>query len=383
MQSFSCPNCGAPIDAPASGERVLRCAFCKRTFDVGILSATPPVMQLKQPTGVSPMLIIVGGVAAAVAVGAVALLLVAKPAPAPPHDPTPLPPQTVPDVPTITPEATATPMPVEAAATAPDLETSPVTLTWKAHLTASSGSAPPAGSPCNLSVTVTSKPSGEPNQDQLTLQCQGQMLYDSKAPLNGMSNWSFGLDETPVAGLVGVYRYQMRAGDTGPRSAPRAQISLNTDKHVVEAFRDEAPSFRVRASVDASTAERRGRAITADSVPPFAEVVERKAKVTSKSGSVPFGATSCDLKVSPGYSKGHNCRVTLVCGGQTAYGAGTQGFDDCSMVDGHPLTFVDAYPTPSDGDPEINCNLEAGTATLGDTSKAGVTYSVTFALSAP
>jgi hypothetical protein len=43
--------------------------------------------------------------------------------------------------------------------------------------------------------------------------------------------------------------------------------------------------------------------------------------------------------------------------------------------------FVDAYPTPTDGDPELNCDLQAGAATLGDTSKGGVSYSVTFALS--
>jgi hypothetical protein len=209
------------------------------------------------------------------------------------------------------------------------------------------------------------------------------MLYDSSVPLNGMASESFGLDETPSAGQVGVFRYQMRAEDVGPRSAPRAQITLNTDEHVVEAFRDTAPSFRVRATVDASTAERKARPITADGVPPFDQVVTRKAKVTAKSGSVPFGASSCELVISPGYGKGHNCRATLTCGGQIAYGSGTQGFDDCSLADGKPVAFVDAYPTPSDGDPEINCDLEAGTLTLGDTSKSGTTYSVSFSLPSP
>jgi hypothetical protein len=391
MQALSCPNCGAPVDAPASPDaRVLRCSFCLRTFEVR--ASPPPSLPRARLT---PALLIVGALVVVLGLGAVGLVALRSTAPPAPTAMPPAPtvaPTVVPaDDPAIHPTAAA---PVAAPAVPPpsdspapaanaNLEPGPVTITWKGRLTSSSGSAPPAGAPCTLTATVASRGTGKAHEDLLTLQCQGQMLYDSSVPLNGMSNSSFGLDEVPTAGEAGVFRYQMRAEDVGPRSAPRAQITLSTPDHVVEAFRDGAPSFRVRATVDTFSAERRALPVTADSVPPFDEVVARKAKVTSKTGAPPFGAAACDLRISPGYSKGHNCRIVLSCGGRAVYGGGTGGFADCALVAGRPVSFVDAYPTPSDGDPELNCDLDAATATLGDTSKSGATYSVTFALSAP
>jgi hypothetical protein len=44
--------------------------------------------------------------------------------------------------------------------------------------------------------------------------------------------------------------------------------------------------------------------------------------------------------------------------------------------------FVDPNPTPKDGDPELAVDLAAGTATLGDTSKTGAKYTVSFTLDA-
>jgi hypothetical protein len=383
MQALSCPNCGAPVDAPTSpDQRVVRCTFCLRTFEVG----AAPLPSLPRS---GPSLAVLVGVAlvAVLGLGAVAFLALRgrrppealPPLPAPAVAPAVV--ATTPAPGTTPPAAPPTPRAADSPAAAPAVEPGPVTLTWKGRLTSSTGDAPPAGAPCTLTATVSSRGSGKAHQDLLTLQCQGRMLYDSSVPLNGMSNSSFGIDETPTAGEIGVFRYQMRAEDVGPRSAPRAQITLSTPDHVLEAFRDTLPSFRVRASIDVFSAERRALPVSADSVPPFDAVVARKARVTGRTGAPPFAAATCDLRVSPAYRTGHNCRVVLTCGGRAVYGGVAGGFDDCALVDGRPVSFVDAYPTPTDGDPELNCDLQAGAATLGDTSKAGASYSVTFALS--
>jgi hypothetical protein len=76
-----------------------------------------------------------------------------------------------------------------------------------------------------------------------------------------------------------------------------------------------------------------------------------------------------------------NCRARLDCGGLLVYGAGTSGQNTCSVQGKQVTGFVDPSPTPTDGDPELRCDLDAETATLGDTTPAGATYSVTFALS--
>ena len=234
-----------------------------------------------------------------------------------------------------------------------------------------------------LTATVSSHGTISAHQDLLTLQCQGKVLYDSSAPLNGMANTSFGLDETPVAGDVLAFAYSLRAEDIGARSAPRAQITVSTLDGVMEAFRDTLPSFHVRAVVEHFTAVRHGKAVTANSVPPFDAVFVRKAKVESKTGAVPFAASACELRISPAYQTKQTCRVILTCGGRAIYGGGTGGFDDCVLVDRQPVSFVDPYPTPSDGDPQLHADLAAGSATLGDTSKSGATYAVTLTLTVP
>jgi hypothetical protein len=209
------------------------------------------------------------------------------------------------------------------------------------------------------------------------------MLYDSSVPLNGAASTTFGLDEEPQAGVVGVFRYFLKSQDVGARTGSRAQIAIDTRKRDVTAFRDAAPAFHVQASIDELTAERRGRPITAASVPPFGDVVSRKARVTAKSGAVPFTTSSCEMLISPGYNQTYTCRVLLTCDGHLAYGGGTEGFDRCTLPAGEPVSFADVKPTPVDGDPELTCDLGAGTCTLGDTTKSGATYSVTFALVAP
>jgi len=353
----------APPDLP--GQQILRCSVCMRGCDVGALGQASPGVA---PGRVPPALIVTACVGLLMVIGAVAFLATRDSDEAPKSSPSSAPAAT-----------TASPTP-SSQTPAPNLETSPVTLTWKGKLTASSGSAPPVGSPCTLTTTVRSRPTGMPSYDRLTLECRGDMLYDSSVPLSGAASTTFGLDEEPQAGVVDVFRYFLQSQDVGARTGARAQITVDTRKHEVTAFRDAAPAFHVQATVDELTAERRGRPITAASVPPFGDVVSRTAKVVAKSGAVPFAASSCELLVSPAYSQTYTCRVLLTCGGHLAYGEGTEGFDKCTLSGGQPVSFADVKPTPLDGDPELTCDLGAGTCTLGDTTKSGATYSVTFAL---
>lgn len=351
------------------GQTVLRCSVCRNAFDTGALPQPGG-----GPGGTPRALILAATVGLVGVVGAVTVLALRGSSDDASRT-----------GPTRAAAATATAAAsAQTSASRPDLETGPITLTWKGKLTSSTGSAPAVGSPCTLTTTVRAQPSGTLAHDPLTLQCEGRTLYDSSVQLAGASSSSFTLDEEPQAGVVGVFRYKLQAQDVGARAGPRAQITIDTRKHEVSAFRDAAPSFRAQATVDEFTAERRGRPVTAASVPPFGNVVTRTAKVTSKSGVVPFGATSCELLISPGYSSGaYNCRVVLTCGGHVAYGEGTEGFDKCTMSGGQPVSFADAHPTPNDGDPELNCDLGAGTCTLADTTKSGATYSVALTLSGP
>ena len=44
-QSFTCPNCGAPLDAPDSDETTIRCPFCETSVIVPEELRRPPKMQ--------------------------------------------------------------------------------------------------------------------------------------------------------------------------------------------------------------------------------------------------------------------------------------------------------------------------------------------------
>jgi hypothetical protein len=393
MEALTCPNCGAPIDVAPASQRVVACVFCQRTFERGewdelrpdaIASAVAPSRRIAPVTLAVLGFVALVGVAFGVYFAARPSSVVPSPVPLASVAPPTMTPASVPAAARAKSRAAANARSDDAGAAPPlDVESGRVALSWGARLVSSTGAAPPAGSPCTLTATVSSRGTATAHQELLVLQCQGKVLYDSSAPLNGMANMSFGLAETPVAGDVLAFVYALRAEDTGSRSAPRAQIAVGTPDGVMEAFRDTLPSFRVRAKIDRLTAVRRGKAITADAVPPFDAVVVRKAKVVAKSGAVPFAASACEMRISPAYQKKHTCRVVLTCAGRAIYGGAEGGFDECQLADRQPVSFVDAYPTPSDGDPQLSADLSADTATLGDTSKTGATYSVTFALSPP
>jgi hypothetical protein len=381
MRSFVCPSCGAPLDA-AGERRTIHCQFCNRDFERDELSGraeTPPKRAGMSPT----MLGVVLGIP--LAVGAFFLVLrrpkvddpkaITPIATKPTVAPTPVPP----------PKATPpTPPPTPSAEVAPlDLEPGPFTMTWSGKVKSSMDPEPRVGAPCTLTGSFSSKPLGNAHCDHLVLQCAGKVYYDSAMKLEGMSSYSFHLGEDPVAGEVRAYQYGIVLKDVGSRSGERGQITLDTYKEMLEAFRDDAPSYRIKVTIDKLSPIRRGRPMLARTLPPFEEVVTRTAKVVSKTGTPPFSVTSCTMKISPALATKSTCRVTLTCGGKVVYGAGTTGYAECLLANGAtgaPQSFVDPYPTPQGGDPEFQANLAAKTAVLSDTTEAGVTYSVSFTL---
>ncbi len=127
----------------------------------------------------------------------------------------------------------------------------PATLTWSGRVASSSGAAPGGGTPCVVATTVD--PTTLRGDDVLprafTLTCGGAVLYDSSIALVGMSSYSFRLEEHETT-ASGAFRYGLVSDDLGARSGGKAQISVNSPMGVAEAFRDTAPSFRVRVALD-------------------------------------------------------------------------------------------------------------------------------------
>jgi hypothetical protein len=149
---------------------------------------------------------------------------------------------------------------VESAAAPPTPDLAPVELRWKGRLTASTGAAPAAGTPCTLATVMEPIPGHTKSVElqRMTLTCAGATLYDSSLPLNGMSSNSFDLDERAVGGATETFQYLVTSDDLGARSGQKAQITLSSPLGVCEAFRDVAPSFRVRVALDRLSAVRHG-----------------------------------------------------------------------------------------------------------------------------
>ena len=381
ITTIHCSSCGAPLEVPAGASSV-RCEYCgtstqvvRESPDVVPTSGRSPIYFF---SGLSTILIGLGAYAAFRSPDRASVSPPLAPsvvAPVPPPAVTPDPPAPAPS-----------PEPAEPSSeqpsthdTAPGVEHGPLALTWNGRIRSASGAAPRVGSPCTLTARITSD-GDHAHQDLLSVQCGGQVLYDSTLPLNGMASTSFGLGEVPLAGEAHAFRYVVKAEDVGTRAGPKSQLSADSQTAVLEVFRDTAPSFRVSASLDHDSQLRRGLPLFNETVPAFDEVVTRKAKVVQRSDSVPFAASICDVRISPAYAKGDTCRITVTCGGRVVYGGGTHGYVQCLVADGRPTSAVDATPTPSSGDPQLQIDLLAGTATLADTLSNGATYSVSFAI---
>lgn len=258
------------------------------------------------------------------------------------------------------------------------VENGPVTLTWSGPITASSGKAPAIGTTCALSTAITMK---ERNAwtHAWVVTCGSQKLYDENDKLNGTSHTGNSLDESAVAGKVSVFRYALKASDIGARAGDRSQMSISTKDNELVVFREIPPTFRVTIKVPRWTQERSGKPMFDDNVPPFTDVVKKKATLTSSKGPLPFVGKTCELRMSPASAK-YSCRVQVECANKIVFGTENSGFENCVVDGGFPVSMVDDKPTPEDSDPKLTVDTNAKTMVLGDVAKDGTTYTASFTL---
>ncbi len=258
------------------------------------------------------------------------------------------------------------------------VENGPVTLTWSGSITASTGKAPGIGTTCALSTPITMK---ERNvwTHTFVVTCGSQKLYDENDKLNGTSHTGNSLDESPVAGKVSVFHYALKASDIGSRAGDRSQMSISTKDNELVVFRDIPPTFRVTIKVPRWTQERSGKPFYDDDVPPFDEVVKKKATLTSSKGALPFVGKTCELRMSPATAK-YSCRVQVECASKIVFGVENSGFENCVVDGGFPISMIDEKPTSEDSDPKLTVDTNAKTMVLGDVAKDGTTYTASFTL---
>jgi hypothetical protein len=251
------------------------------------------------------------------------------------------------------------------------------TYAWTGVIRESTGTAPAVGKTCVLTTHVWSTSNTTINHDMLTVACEGRTLYDDHASFGGQQQWELRLRETP-AFEPSTFAYSLTANDIGTRTGDRNQLTASTRDGEIVVFRDIAPTFRVKIATSGDGPVRRGKPIFENDIPPFTESVSRKAKLTSSTGTLPFGAKECELLIVPG-SKGHNCRARVKCASQVIFGLRTTGFEDCTLdAAGRPVAFTDKDPTSVDKDPALTVDLTANTASLSDDTPTN--YSATFAL---
>ena len=333
-----CPACGSPLAAPAATFQ--RCPFCHAALG----EVTPPAplprgaVEASREPAVRPRVPLLakrlGALSLVVGAGVAVALLVSsrrQRSELPVADLSTAPldggPEEIASVDANSSSVAGQQAPVALAPlapVAPALADGPVSITWPGRLVASGGQAPSAGASCTLNVTATAA-HGDAFEDQTTLVCGGKTLYDSKVQTMGMYDSNFDLMEAAVAGKAFAFRYELEARNVGMREAPAAQIVVDTRKRSVDAFREGAGSFRVRVAVDAESAVRSGPPVLPSNIPAFDDVVTRTARITAASGSVPFSARPCTLRISPAKATGMNCRVQLDCGGPSCTGPGRRG----------------------------------------------------------
>lgn len=149
-------------------------------------------------------------------------------------------------VPPPTPEPTPEPAP-EPSPPEPSRPMRTAKTKFTAKVTNASGMGPKVGAKCLVLAALESD--GEKGRVQdISVNCGGLSIYDSSDKLEGMSMNSAGMAELPGK-VSGTQTYAIRYSDTGARSGPRTQISLDTTRGAGAVWSDVVPIFRVELSV--------------------------------------------------------------------------------------------------------------------------------------
>ncbi|TKD08442.1 hypothetical protein [Polyangium fumosum] len=226
--------------------------------ELASLRGAPP--QPKKSPLVVPFLLL-GGTILLAMTGGVVLLVAREPLP-PPHEPVESPAVATAPVPVVEPPRPETsPAPPPAAARQ-------VAARWEGKVTRANGLPLAPGASCVVHSTL------EGNGDtgrvvDLAVTCGGRPVYDSKDKLEGMSMNGYGLGEEGGKAL-GTFRYAVRYSDTGARSGPRTQVSLDSTQGQGAVWSDVVPIFRVEFQLPTLSMPVRGERLLAPAPAPAA-----------------------------------------------------------------------------------------------------------------
>lgn len=186
-----------------------------------------------------------------------------------------------------------------------------------------------------------------------TVQCAERVLFEGLVGRQDVSEMS-----------LGPRGYAYRADVSAMGRADWAQHSLSFSSRSRRAA-ITAPGQTLELYVDDLSVPRRGDAFfVANETNPargFAPV-RRVARVRNVDGVAPAGLANapsdgCQLSVRPAIDSTFNCRVVLRCGAAMIYGAGTSGYNQCSVADGVLLGARDEGTSIVDTDPDIDLDL--------------------------
>lgn len=88
--------------------------------------------------------------------------------------------------------------------------------------------------------------------------------------------------------------------------------------------------------------------------------------VAARGPTIPRTGDSCTVEVASTDSHVLNCRIRVRCRGDTVYGVGDGGYNDCRVHDERFVFAHDHNGTRGDGDPRMYFDLEAGRVIVSD-----------------
>lgn len=130
---------------------------------------------------------------------------------------------------------------------------------WVGKVTRIQGLAGGPGAPCIVDATLENQGT-DGRVSELSVKCSGKVVYQSTDKLEGMSMTGYGLAEEPGKD-AGTHAYAVKYSDTGARSGPRTQVSLDTTHGQGAVWSEVVPIFRVEFSVPTLSAAVKGEAL--------------------------------------------------------------------------------------------------------------------------
>jgi hypothetical protein len=115
------------------------------------------------------------------------------------------------------------------------------------------------GAPCIVDATLEIE-GDKQRVTQLSVKCGNQKVYDSSEQLDGMSMSNWGMAEEPGK-EAGTFAYSVKYSDTGARSGPRTQASIDTLHGQGAVWSEIIPIFRVEFSLPTFSAPVKGEAL--------------------------------------------------------------------------------------------------------------------------